>query len=377
MLNKIDIKKVPGFSHITSQTTPSVQWEQYSDSSREEVNTFIKNHPHGMAFHMPAWREAVSEVYGGSDISIIARNEQGAIAGFLPLWARKDRYEFSITSAPFAHYASPLVRLENYSSNTLSIDVNINSETVLSFLIASMKMVTEACRPSRFELRGLADIFGVGVIDPKHSQYQLDLSGGLEAVWKRASGRARNRKRKAEKHNLAVSRGKEGLPVFYEIYVLAMHFHGTPCHTKRLFEVLSERFGDDFDVQVAWSPDHSPVAAQILIRCGSTMSYPWQSAIREKMWLCPNDLLMWKLIERSVELNCTAIDMGRSARNSYQSYFKEKWGGIEHRLRLHSIPERSSQSFIERFEQIISNIWRCLPVMVTYKFGPYLRKHFP
>lgn len=368
---------MPGFSHTASQTTPSVLLEQYSDSSREEVNTFIKNHPHGICYHMPAWREAVSEVYGGSDISLIVRGSEGSIVGFLPLWMKKDYRGSFITSVPFAHYASPLVSSENYFSNTPYANIGINSKKVLSSLIESMKMLMEAYKPARLELRGFADMSDLGIIDQKRSQYQLDIKGGVGAVWKRVSGKARNQKRKAEKHNLVISRGQDGLPVFYEVYLKSMHFHGTPCHSRRFFEVLSERFSADYDVLIVWSPDSVPVAAQILIRCGATMSYPWQSSIREHTWLCPNDFLMWKLIERSVELNCTTVDMGRSARNSPQSHFKEKWGGVERSLRLYSVPERSQQSFIERFDQIISSIWRCLPLWVACKVGPPIRMRFP
>ena len=330
-----------------------MQVDAYTSADEDQLAAFVREHAAGLPCHMPAWRAAVAATYGGRDISLVARGEEGSIVGVLPLWERGGH----AVSSPHGNCAGPLV------------GGGCRDDVLPSLLdaVESLGLRSAQVRAIEGELGE-----GRGVLNEGRSVFSLDVSQGADAALGAADSTARNRKRKAESSGLAVQRGGKRLPAFYELYVASMRRHGTPSHPLRLFEALAERFGGDFDVLLAGMPDAPPAAGQILIRCGRTLSYPWQADDPGQRHLCPNDLLVWGCIERAAELGCAAVDTGRSVRGSSQARFKHKWGGRERRL----VTWPRAARHMARYA-LLSAVWEWLPLGMARRLGPIVRRRIP
>lgn len=338
----------------------------YADVDRAIVDRFVCDHPESQPVHRPAWREAVIDTYGGRDVSLIAEHN-GQIVGFLPLWASANRHKSYAISAPFGNHAGPLI-----TKNTISVHESLRN--ALGDLIRSGRL-------GRIEIRSATqfELGSVWVLDEERAVYSLNLEEGIEAAWKHASKTARNQKRKAEKSGLCVWQDQDRITDFFNLYVIAMRNHGTPCHPFRWFISLAEHFGSDFTVSLVGDQSGKMFAAQIVLKCGQTIAYPWQSADPAQLHQCPNDLLIWGLIEYADKLGCNKIDMGRSLRKSSQSHFKEKWGGKEERIALSRLPYTSSKKRLRTFlpPAMMTAVWQKLPIELTRILGPKIRRYIP
>lgn len=351
------------------KVSPALRVELYREVDREDVSAFLLNHSLCHPVQFPAWRRAVIATYRGRDVSLVVRRtdarEHAGIVGFLPLWADDRGRHF--VSAPHASVASLLCHQ--------AADPDQIATVVFGRLQGELATQSvRRCVISAVAGDHLPDTAGV---DDVRSIYLLDVPRTVEEALAKASSIARNRYRKAIKHGVTIQHGHRQLSVLYDLYIRAMRNKGTPCHPRKLFEALLEEFGDDADVLVVSTKEGRPAAAMLTLRCGGTLFYPWHSSDPSQLSCCPNDFLIWALLERATTLGINTIDMGTSIRDSTQARFKEKWGGREARMHVWDSEFRSGAESGSVAMKVAPVIWRQLPLSWTRFLGPLVRRRIP
>jgi serine/alanine adding enzyme len=104
---------------------------------------------------------------------------------------------------------------------------------------------------------------------------------------------------------------------------------------------------------------------------------PWAACRKEHFPLRPNMLLYWQTIRYACSQGFRRFDFGRSTVRSGTYYFKRQWGTREDPLFWYTIPVGRGRSRNARpaAAAALTAWWRRLPVAVTRRLGPPIRKY--
>ena len=150
----------------------------------------------------------------------------------------------------------------------------------------------------------------------------LPLPPDPETLWNGLDRKVRNQVRKAEKSNLtAVHGGLELVPEFYAVFARNMRDLGTPVYAQRFFATILEEFPSTAEIVVV-RLGTTPIAASLTFRWRAVTEVPWASSLREHRALCPNMLLYWTMLERTIENGSATFDFGRSTLKESTFHFK-------------------------------------------------------
>ena len=124
-----------------------------------------------------------------------------------------------------------------------------------------------------------------------------------------------------------------------------------------------------------------PVAASLTFRWRTVTEVPWASSLREHRALCPNMLLYWTMLKRTIAAGSTTFDFGRSTPNESTFHFKAQWGATPAPFHWEywlasggALPDQSPSN--PKFQAAIE-VWKRLPVPVTKLVGPYIVRSIP
>jgi CelD/BcsL family acetyltransferase involved in cellulose biosynthesis len=138
-----------------------------------------------------------------------------------------------------------------------------------------------------------------------------------------------------------------------------------------LVELLTIRLGD------------KPLAAMLLLKFRKQLSDPWAASLREYASLCPNMLMYWEALKYGCEQGFEEFDLGRSKIGSGPYRFKTQWGAEPVPLNYQVLTLDGSRGLASRppvssaLMSVVSRIWRLVPLGVTRRLGPILRKRIP
>ena len=125
----------------------------------------------------------------------------------------------------------------------------------------------------------------------------------------------------------------------------------------------------------------TPIAASLTCRWRAVTEVPWASSLREHRALCPNMLLYWTMLKRTIEAGCTTFDFGRSTPNESTFHFKTQWGATPTPFHWEywlasggALPDQSPSN--PKFQAAIE-VWKRLPVPVTTLLGPHIVRSIP
>lgn len=162
----------------------------------------------------------------------------------------------------------------------------------------------------------------------------INLSLGVDEVWKGFQGRARNMIRKAEKNGVVVQRkdaDENDIKQYYSMLDATFKKQGirTP-HSYSLFKNMHhyltpknwlQYFCAEYEGQI--------VAAAIFITYGGRMMYLSGTSTTAGAKLAANNLIQWEAIKFASENGITEYDMGGTG-NLAIDKFKKSFGGKEH-----------------------------------------------
>ncbi len=225
-----------------------------------EWDAFVEAEPAGQLGHVSAWARVVREAYGLTPVYLEARNEQGAIAGILPLVRfRGLSGGLELISMPFLDSGGILTQ---------------DPATRCALLDTALEL-TRAQRASALELRELA----AGNGDPAGQArvgLVLALESGEDAQWRALRAKVRNQIRKAAREGLSIAprNAPTLLADFYGPFCRNMRDLGSPVHSKRFFSAAAEAFGDRLRFIVS-KLGEKPVGGLVAIHFAGALSVPW------------------------------------------------------------------------------------------------------
>jgi len=165
---------------------------------------------------------------------------------------------------------------------------------------------------------------------------------------------------------------------FYDAFAERMRDLGSPVHHPAFLGAVLDAFGPRARV-VLVRKGSVTVGGLITIAFGDRVVAPWATCRKDYFALYPNMLMYWEAIRMACAGGFRCFDFGRSSRQSGTYRFKRQWGAEEEQLFWYTIPlgTRRSASVPTpgRGAAIAASLWRRLPVSVTRKLGPPIRKY--
>jgi CelD/BcsL family acetyltransferase involved in cellulose biosynthesis len=325
---------------------------------------FVAGQPAATPFHHPDWAALVASSYGFRAFAIATSDAAGKIQAGLPvIEVRHLRREPKWVSLPFTDYCPPLLSAPE-------------QEAALS---SALREASQAAGVRRVEVRApLADTAPTGAA----FRHVVALDGDPDQVFARFRRQVRQQIRQAETSGVKVRQAtgpQDLLDTFYQLHLRTRRRIGVPIQPRRFFRMLWESVvSTGLGLVFVAEANGQPVAAQVCLAWNGTMIGKF-SASDDKAWsLRPNDLIIWHSIKTAFELDCRALDMGRTdAGNDGLRAFKRSWAAAEEPLvygTLGVAPEPAPAND-GRAGQLLASVIRHSPLVVCRAAGEALYRY--
>jgi serine/alanine adding enzyme len=337
-----------------------------SDQEAHDWDQYVLGRQNASGYHLSAWRRVIQEAFGHPTIYLMAKDEQGAIRGVLPL-ALLSSVIFGrfLVSLPFVNYGGLIAD---------------NDEAMTRLKEAAVRQA-QLVKAAHIELRQQEPCG----IDWPSSQRKVSMRAQLpslfDELWSGFSSKLRSQVRRAQKEGMTARvGGAECVEDFYRVFSRCMRDLGTPVYAEKFFDVMVNAFPKESRICVV-SLDGVPLAAGLLYGFRHTLEIPWAASDKRYNRLSPNMLLYSSALQYACQQGFQFFDFGRSTPDSGTYRFKEQWGAKRRQLYWYywmaggqSIPELNPDN--PKFKAAIS-VWQHLPLPVTNLIGPHIVKYLP
>lgn len=348
---------------MTPAHLPPIRVSTYSGSA-EVWDSFVRSQAGWTHFHLDGWRGIIRGVLGHECPYLAAYDADGVVCGVLPLVrVRSLLFGHYLVSMPFVNYGGPLGTAAAQEALVAEADAMAVRDRVKLLQLRARNPLPTTLPAGMQKLTVLVDI-------PE---------GGPEALWKQLSHKMRTKIRKPQKEGVEVRFGREQLAPFYDVLAQNMRDLGTPVQSRRLYEAIADRFGDD----VWWAccyQDGLPVSGGCAIAWDREMEITWSSSLRTNTGSRPGYLLHWSFLERAAERGYRVANFGRSTPGSGTHEYKRQWGGRDEQLHWYyraSGDEASTPSPDDGKFSWGPRLWRKLPVPMASRLGPLIVRGIP
>lgn len=217
------------------------------------------------------------------------------------------------------------------------------------------------------------------IIDRSFYTFILDLSMGLESIWKyKLASKTRNQVRKGEKHVSDIRIGGHDLLAdFYYVLSRAWRDLGTPTHSRRLFAGLLDEFGSDANIMMVYFQD-KPASAALAIRVGDTLFHPFAATLKRYNEYSLNNALYWNLIRHAIDNSCNTFNMEKSPWGSGTYKYKTSWGAEPLQIYYYYFtrhPKSVPNFHNSKLVALATTAWRKTPISFANWVGPRLIRH--
>ena len=325
-------------------------------------DAFVRSQREWTPFHLLAWRDVISRVFGHPTIYLAAR-EGTALVGVLPLVLVKSPiFGRFLVSMPFVNYGGPL-----------------GSDDAVRALVDEATRIAVTERVKLLELRSRTQLPLDLAVSHRKITVVLDIPAGEpDRLFKSFESKLRSQVRRPQKEGIEVRFGRDQLDPFYEVFARHMRDLGTPVQPKRLFTALADAFGDDLWIGAAWYQGQ-PVAGGVGFRWGTEFEMTWASSLYAFNKLSPNMALYWSFMERACNAGLTLFNFGRCSEGVGTHRFKKQWGSRDEQLWWYQqghgaagtpSPDDGAYSWGPR-------LWKHLPIGVANLIGPPIVSGIP
>jgi CelD/BcsL family acetyltransferase involved in cellulose biosynthesis len=312
-------------------------------------------------FHGSAWSRVLVETYGYSPVW------QSAGAAWLPLmevdsWLTGRRG----IGLPFTDACAPLC------------------ETAEEFApLFEQALAWGRARGWRsIELRGGRNLLPGAPASVAFYSHRLDLSVGIEALYRKLDGSARQAVRKAERAGVTVEvrQDEPAIRDFYVLQCLTRQRHGLPPQPQRFFLNLWRRVLAQNQGMVVLASAHGrPLAGAVFLFLGGRAIYKYGASDHRQQQLRPNNLVMWTGIQWLARHGASTLDLGKtSLMHEGLRRFKRNLGALEHRLEYVKFDLRQ-QAFVVERDGVAgwhNEVFRWLPIWLSREAGRLLYRHW-
>lgn len=329
------------------------------------IAAFVRAHPEGTPFHLPAWSLAVAQGCGQRSHTLIAERGDGTIEGVLPMTEVRSRL-----------FGRALV------SNGFAVGGGIlaDSETAAKVLAeAGWALALKLGCPS-LELRGGGVLEGDWIAEEgAYLGFTRPLAASDEAELTAIPRKQRAEVRKALALDLdvTVGSGTADVKAHYAVYAESVRNLGTPVFPAKLFRSVLAAFGDDANILTIRSGG-KPVASVLSLYHNGTVYPYWGGGTLEARALRANDRMYFALMSHARARGCTRFDFGRSKVGTGPAAFKKNWGfeGVPLRYAKRVKPgdtPREINPLSPKYRLQVA-VWKKLPLGIANLVGPHIAK---
>lgn len=330
----------------------------------KEWDEYAFKHPDSTFYHLIGWKKVVENNYGHEPIYISAK-EDNNIRGILPLFLMRSKvFGNKLVSVPFGPYGGICADDENIKHKLLVEAINIVHEKGLDFL----------------ELRDLKDYQNDKLITNKsYVTNYIDLEKEPQNVWEKIKRDRQRNINKAVKNGLKLN-WSATIEDFYMIHSNTMRDMGTPYHDINFFRKILNEFPNHTKVLTV-SFNGQLIGCQLLFIFKNVIIAAWGSSPDKYKNYYPDQFTVWEVIKYGCTNGYDHFDFGRCLCDTGAYGYKERWGGYSKQLyyqyylnKSKMMPDTSqTNSKRKRF----ADIWRKMPIFMTDKLGPRIRKNIP
>jgi len=371
---------------------------------QEEAGTwddYVNKHPQATLYHLYGWRNVIEKTYGHKTYYLAAINPRNStdssnpinpIVGLLPLVHLKHFiFGNSLISMPFFDLGGILANDEETEQALLLQAIKLGQTLKSSILelrhphpLACLNLTNPTNSTNSINSSNSSNPINptnsVTIVSRSHkSRMLLDLPESSETLMNSFKSKLRSQIKKPMKEGLVVKiGGNELLKDFYSVFSINMRELGSPVHSDKLMRNALNEFPDPARLVVVYGRNN-PMACSLIIDFQGILENPWASALREYSRLSPNMLLYWSMLKYACDHGLKQFDFGRSTPGEGTYKFKGQWGAKPVPLHWDYISMKGHGIDIvpnekTRFESLVK-YWQRLPVPLTQRIGPMIRKH--
>jgi CelD/BcsL family acetyltransferase involved in cellulose biosynthesis len=323
----MDSDPAAGACAVEVDPAPGADWDE-----------FVRDHPHGTAYHLAAWAEVLRSAYRFRPLYLTLKGPTGRLEGAMPLVYGNGLISGSrLVSLPLVRWAGPLAR---------------NSEGEAALLGKACELVNEGeakrlhIVSARAGLNRLHPGFAVHETDPV---WWLKLPSDLDTFRARFKERSKSlprNVRKAEREGVSVreSESVADLRAFYRLYLRTMRQQRVP--PRNLRQLLAARRllepAGVFKLFVA-ELDGRIVAGGIFHFFGRVVDLMYNASDYRYLHVRPNHALYWEVIRRAIESGMQMFDFGGAEPGTTLAEFKQRWGAEPVPRWKHDYPAREGR----------------------------------
>ncbi len=337
-----------------------------NDQDRASWEQFVLGHPLASGYHALAWQSVVRRVFGHRIYALMAKDEDDAVRGVLPL---------ILTDSPmFGRFLTSMAFL-NYGG-VLADDVAVSAA-----LLSEAAEIARTVGASHIELRQSEPLESDWPMRSHKVSLRLALPPEYGVLFKAFPSKLRSQIKRAQKEGMEVRiGGDELLDDYYRVFSRCMRDLGTPVYEKGFFRAIVETFPKEVRLCVVFLHGR-PLASGLLYGFRSRLEIPWAASDRKFSRLAPNMLLYSAVLEYACHEGYQEFDFGRSSIGDGSYRFKEQWGAKPHQLYWYywlaegrDMPQLNPHN--PKYKAAII-FWRRLPLPVANMLGPHIVKHLP
>ena len=333
---------------------------------RAAIDYFVRAHPHGTPFHLPAWLRAVEQGTGNRALVLVAECGE-AVTGLLPL--------NEIHSPIFGRLLA---------STGFAVDGGLllaEGEDGADLLAAAERLAVSHSCPT-IELRGgpVSDTReGWALRTQSHCGFVAPLAADDDAQLTAVPRKQRAEVRKSLANDLTVEvgNGPQLRAEHYAVYAESVRNLGTPVFPRPLFKAVLDAFGDEADILTVRDEGRAVASVLSLYWRGAVMPY-WGGGTLDARRLRANDRMYYELMLHARRRGCDRFDFGRSKTNSGAYHFKRNWGFTPEPLSyaVWTAPgadKRDADPTSAKHKAQIA-LWQKLPLPIANRLGPWIAR---
>jgi FemAB-related protein (PEP-CTERM system-associated) len=326
---------------------------------------FVDAAPDAGALHHAGWYHVLRDAFWVQPYFLVAVDGGDAVRGILPLYYSR---------SPIAG-----VHLSSLEGGVLAV-----GRDAAVALLGEAEALRDRLGVDYLQLRGGAVERPAELTVPKiHTT--IDATRSVEALWTAVKKKSRWAIRKAQKQDLRVSRDIDlnGLDSFYWIYAAHMRDLGSPAIGLDAFRAIRRHLGWERLRLYFIHHGTRPIGGMLCILNGERWT-DYYAAVRSTADIeFANYQLHWHVIRDAAQSGAISLDFGRSTPNSNVHLFKRKWGGrdVEFPYHFYANPSvRKRDPGLQRIHEgqgTARRLWSYLPLALSNRLGPLLRKQLP
>lgn len=332
----------------------------------EQWDKYVLSNDNASVYHLYAWGTFFKGIYKFKPLNLVVYDGD-VIVGITTLIIMRNHLMKKI-----------MVSLPYFCVGGILVD----NSSVEQLILIKIKELTISYNCSYTVLRNnnISNESDYDYIDKQKSTFILPLNADSDKVFNSFEKQIRRRIRKGYKSGCKIDISKKYINDFYDIYRTNMRLLGSPVHRKSFYSEILNRFSENYTILVVLYKN-KVIGVQLLSFFKNTVYLPLASSLKEYNEYSPNHLLYWESIKFGCENGYELCDFGRSTIGSGPYTFKQQWNAKEITLNYcyfysNDVMDKNSNNSYGKLE-LVSELWKRMPLALTNTIGPYLSKWIP